>query len=389
VRSAGLSGPCSSPRSTQHEKLLGVGEVEAAPFRQLHRASRTGEAPLQDHPLAQCLARETPLLEAFDRTMRPVGLAQRRERARGDHIGIGLLHAAAPPQRHRRGRHRLLVVAELEMDARQFERRVGFGVVGANCLAELGDRTLGVAEVASGDAGEEARCGVVRPGANPLFELGQCLGGFATQQEDAPSQQLCVDRLREFRGDLLGALEVAEVDQDVGVDEVHPFVRIIRELENPLDRFERLLRLGTHAIERGQHVPRRRGIEALDGLAQHGPGPLAASERLQALGEAAVQLEPIGAGFYRVAPQRGSPLGASGAVEEADQMLDCDRVGRLLRSAVAVERGGLLRVSEHVVGEDGRRQARAAGEGRVVALLAHLLQELMLALRLFETAEVA
>src|SRR5439155_18372295 len=115
--------------------------------------------------------REPALLERLDRLARAIELAERRERARRERIGLRLLHAAAPVQRFVREHDRLLVLPALEVDPRQLERRVRLGVVGSHRLAQLRDRAVIIAEITRGEPGQEARRSVVRPRPDTLLEL--------------------------------------------------------------------------------------------------------------------------------------------------------------------------------------------------------------------------
>jgi len=248
-----------------------------------------------------------------------------------------LLGAAAPAQRLVRERDRLWVLAALEVDPRELERRVGLGVVRAHGLAQLRDRAIPVAEIARRESGEEAR--------EALFATSGCPGRtrrarrpVALRQQDPAAQELRVIGARETIRHGARAVEIAHVDQRVGEHETHALVIAAGELGDLLDRRQRAMRFAARSVERREQIPHAHRFEVVGGVEQHLLGLAGPIDRLQPRGEPLAQLELIGRRRHRVAPEGRAARGIADAVVVTDEVADHDGVGRLAIRAI-VRRG--------------------------------------------------
>jgi hypothetical protein len=177
------------------------------------------------------------------RRARVAPLLDRGERAHADDQGVGG-DAAGLAQGHARGLDRVRPLAALIVEAREHARRVGTDVVDAHGLAQLGDRAVVVAELACGHPRQVTRARVVGPVADALLERIQGGPGVTALELDPATDQLRVGRLLQLLRHLLGAIELVEIDQQVGMDEAQPIARVADEIDHLLAS-ERLLRF-TH-----------------------------------------------------------------------------------------------------------------------------------------------
>jgi hypothetical protein len=115
---------------------------------------------------------------------------------------------------------------------------------------------------------------------------------------------------------------------------------------------------------------------------------LGLAQALETAGEALAQREVLGRRQRGVPDQLRGALTLADPVVEPHHVVQHHRIGGIERGTVLVEREGRHVVVEDVLGEDGRRQAGARPHGGIVAVPAHLLEQVVLDLRLLDATEV-
>ena len=293
------------PPAASSVDRVGIGEIGAALLGDRERARGTGDARFERRCARAARRCAKPRCSSVSIDLRARSSWPSSVHARAAiAYGSGCCTPPRPESACCANATASLVLRALEVDARELERRVGLGVVGAHRFAQLRDRAIPVAEVARGEPGEEARGGVVRPRAQTLLELRERAGRVALRQQDPPAQELCVVGARRARRPPRCARSNSPMSISASAS-----MKRTRSSPPPVSLTTSSIaasaRCGSRAraVERREQVPGAGRFEAVDRLEQHLLGLVGLIDRLQPRGETLAQVEALGRRRDRVAPQ--------------------------------------------------------------------------------------